>query len=129
MVEEITAPGATTIEDAVVTSIAGEVAKEIEGVYQIGVSSIRQTLAERLGATESRSRGVKAAVGAKETAIDLTMTVIYGYNIPEVASKVREKVSKQVSDITGLVVKEINIDVNEIHFPKKEKEKEKAQLE
>mgnify|MGYP001048888708 CR=1 FL=1 len=127
MVEEITVPGATIIEDAVVTSIAGEVAKEVEGVYRLGVSSIRQTIAERLGAAEARTRGVKAAVGTKETAIDLTMTVIYGYNIPEVANKVRQKVNAKVSELTGLVVKEINIDVNEIYFP--EKEKEKGQLE
>lgn len=122
MVEEINVPGTTTIEDEVVAGIAGEVAKEVEGVYRLGTSSIRRTLAERLGGAEPRTRGVEVAVETGETTIDLTMTVIYGYSIPEVASKVRRKVAGKVSDLSGLAVKEINIEVNEIHFPEKGEE-------
>jgi uncharacterized alkaline shock family protein YloU len=47
------------------------------------------------------------------------MTVIYGYNIPEVASQVRRCVAEKVSNLTGLVVKEINIDINDIYFPER----------
>jgi len=127
MAEEITASGTITIEDEVVASIAGEVAKEVEGVYRLGTSSIRRTLAKRLGGGKSRTTGVEAAVGTKETALDLSLAVTYGYNIPEVVSKVRESIAEKVSDLTGLIVKEINIDVNEIFFP--EREKEKVELE
>jgi uncharacterized alkaline shock family protein YloU len=127
MAEEITASGSITIEDQVVASIAGEVAKEVEGVYQLGTSSIRRTLAKRLGGGKSRTTGVEAAVGTKETALDLSLAVIYGYNIPEVARKVRESIAEKVSNLTGLTVKEINIDVNEIYFP--EREKERVELE
>jgi uncharacterized alkaline shock family protein YloU len=127
MAEETTASGTITIEDEVVASIAGEVAKEVEGVYRLGTSSIRRTLVERLGGGKSRTTGVEAAVGTKETALDLSLAVTYGYNIPEVASKVRQSVAEKVSDLTGLTVKEINIDVNEIYFP--EREKERVELE
>jgi uncharacterized alkaline shock family protein YloU len=119
IVEEITVPGTIIIEDEVVASIAGQVAREVEGVYRLGTSSIRRTLAERLGGAEPRTRGIDAAVGTKEAAIDFIMTVIYGYNILEVASQVRRCVAEKVSNLTGLVVKEINIDINDIYFPER----------
>jgi uncharacterized alkaline shock family protein YloU len=74
-----------------------------------------------LGGAEPQTRGIEATVGTREAAIDLIVTVIYGYSIPEVAAKVRRSVAEKVSALTGLVVKEINIDINDVYFPEAKK--------
>lgn len=45
---------------------------------------------------------------------DLRLTVAYGVNIPEVASKVRDAVVKDVSNITGYEVERVDITVEKL---------------
>jgi uncharacterized alkaline shock family protein YloU len=112
--------GALTMDDEVVASIAGVAAREVEGVHSLGATSFRRTFAERVGRAEGRARGVEVQMGANEAAFDITLNVIYGYNIPEVAAKVRQNIAERVLNLCGLVTKEINIDIVGIHFPEGE---------
>ena len=115
--EEIT--GETIIEDEVVASIAGLAAREIEGVANLGKSSVRRILAEHLGGAETRARGVEVEVGKTEAIVDLELTIIYGFNIPNVVSEVRKKVASRLLEISGLIAKEINVHVVSLSFPEK----------
>ena len=113
--------GATIIEDEVVAEIIGLAAKEVEGVVNLGKSSIRRKLTGHLpGAQEKTSRGVGVEVGEKEAIVELDLDVLYGFNIPEVVNEVRKKVASRLLEITGLVAKEINVHVIGIEFPKKQ---------
>jgi len=104
--------GETIIEDVVVASIAGLAAKEIEGVASLGKSSVRRAFAEHLGGAGEKARmGVNVEVGKKEAIIDLFLTVMYGFNIPNTATQVRSKVATRITEVTGLIAKEINIHV------------------
>jgi uncharacterized alkaline shock family protein YloU len=117
--------GATTINEAVVTSIAGmavtEVSgaePEVEGTRLPGDSS--PTMGELFGRVTGSargSRGVSVEVGDTQAAIDLTVTVPYGRSIPEVTSAMRENVIGRVEKLTGLEVTEVNITVKDIFFP------------
>jgi len=62
-------------------------------------------------------------VGKKEAIVDVTLGVIYGFNIPNIATDVRKKVASRLLEITGLVAKEINVDVASIEVPAKMVEK------
>ena len=108
--------GQTIIDDQVIGVIANTAAEEVEGVSSLGLGSVRRMLAERLGGSERRARGVGVVAGRREAIIDIELNVFYGYSIPDVASQVRENVYLRISDMCGLTTKEINIAVNGIDF-------------
>jgi len=114
--------GRTTIANGVVSKIAGIAAREIDGVYQLGGSGAFSTLTQRVTGSEAKDRGVTVEVGEREAAIDLSMIVVYGASIPQVTQAVRQNITSRVREMTGLIVKEINIDVTDLYFPGEERE-------
>ena len=115
--EEIEVGGETEINDEVIGAIAGVAAREIEGVSSLGGSSIRRSIAERVGGAEQRARGVAVEAGRREAILDLDLRVVYGFSIPETIVKVRQNVAHRVLELCGLISKEININVVGIEFP------------
>jgi uncharacterized alkaline shock family protein YloU len=117
--EEFVVAGETVIEDEVIEAIAGVAATEVKGVASLGTSSIRRTLAERIGGAERRGRGVDVEHGKKEAILDITVNVMYGVSIPELVIGVRKNVASRLLDLVGLIAKEINIQVADIEFPER----------
>jgi uncharacterized alkaline shock family protein YloU len=113
--------GNTTIQDSVVSKIAGIAAQEVEGVRMGGgasqaVGGVLDTITGgRSGG--SQTSGVSVEVGQEEAAIDLTMTVEYGKPIPQLAEAVRNNVVSRVESLVGLRVTETNISVQDVFFP------------
>jgi uncharacterized alkaline shock family protein YloU len=110
--------GITTVADTVVAKMAGIAAREVEGVHELGKAFRR--LVGRVRAGESVSQGVNVEVGKKEAAIDLVIVMDYGYSIPLVAQALRENVISKVETGTGLIVKEVNIEVDDLFIPSEE---------
>jgi uncharacterized alkaline shock family protein YloU len=77
-------------------------------------------LASRVTGSDQRAQGVLVEVGEREVAVDLRMVVLYGVNIPQLADAVRRNISYRVSEITGLIVKEVNINVIDLFFPEED---------
>ncbi len=111
--------GQTTIADSVVTKVAGLAANEVPGVYELGGSGARAmgAVTQRVGIGDSSTQGVSVEVGEREAAVDLTLVVEYGESIPQISEEVRQQVIKRVEGITGLSVVEVNISVDDLHFP------------
>jgi uncharacterized alkaline shock family protein YloU len=111
--------GATSIADGVVTKVAGIATREVPGVHALGGGASRAigSMTQKVGLDDGRSQGVSVEVGEREAAVDLTIVVEYGESIPDVSSQIRENVSKRIEAITGLSVTEVNIAVNDLHFP------------
>ncbi len=119
--------GITTIQDVVVSKVAGIAAQEVEGVRMGGgtsqaVGSIMSAVPGVGGASESR--GVSVEVGEVEAAVDLSMSVEYGRTIHQTAEAVRSNVIRRVEDLLGLRVTEVNITVNDIFFPQQEQQEQ-----
>lgn len=114
-----TAHGQTTINDQVVTKVAGIAAREVPGVYVLGGGAARAigAMTQRVGLGDERTQGVSVEVGEKEAAVDLRLIVEYGESIPQVAEAIRNNVIKRIEGITGLSVTEVNIAVDDLHFP------------
>jgi uncharacterized alkaline shock family protein YloU len=116
--------GSTTIEDGVVSKVAGVAAQEVDGVRMGGSTS--QSADSLLGSITggssggSASRGVSVEVGELEAAVDLAMTVEYGRSVHQIAEAVRNNVIRRVEDLVGLRVTEVNISVEDIFFPHQE---------
>jgi uncharacterized alkaline shock family protein YloU len=127
--ESTTAQGKTKIEDAVVAKIADMAAREIPGVHDLTPLSTSKMLSGMASGLASRVTGsgsgqatqvVDVVVGEIEAAVDLGMSVDYGENIPQVADAVRTNIIGRVRAMTGLIVKEVNIDVTDLYFPNSE---------
>lgn len=112
--------GITTISDAVVAKMAGIAAREVEGVHELGKAFRR--LVGRIRPGDSLAQGVNVEVGKKEAAIDLVIVIDYGFSIPAVAQSLRDNVIAKLEAGTGLVVKEVNIEVDDLFIPSEEKE-------
>ncbi len=111
----LTERGITTIADEVVAKLAGHAAREIEGVAGMG-ATFRRLMGRITPGQESLAQGVNVEVGKKEAAIDIVIVVRYGYPIPSLAQQVRENVITRVESDTGLIVKEVNIEVDDLQF-------------
>ena len=127
-----TSRGTTTINDAVVTSIANAAVQEVSGAEPEidtgrGGGSIpgdnSPTVGElfnRVTGSSRGSRGVSVEVGETQAAIDLTVTVPYGRSIPDVTKAMRDNVVRRVESFTGLEVNEVNITVKDVFFPEQQ---------
>jgi len=114
--------GSIRIADEVVKIIAGLAATEVQGV--VGMSSgVVGGIAEMLG-RKNMSKGVKVEVGEKETAVDTFVVIEYGKRIPDVAAKIQENVKKAIENMTGLVVVEVNVNVQGVAFSQDVKEED-----
>ena len=111
----VTEHGVTTISDDVVAKLAGQATREIEGIASMG-KAFRRLLSRVTPGQEALTQGVQVEVGKKECAIDIVVMVRYDYPIPTLAQEVRETVSARVENGTGLIVKEVNIEVDDIVF-------------
>ena len=107
--------GRTTFATNVIATVAGIAAREVPGVYRLGKGGIGDAVAKVSG-TRDTSRGVHAEVGKKEVAVDLEMVVEYGYNLHEVARDARGLVGSRLEQMANLVVKEVNINVIDVHY-------------
>ena len=119
--------GTTTIQDGVVSKVAGIAAQEVDGVRMGGGAS--QTMGSIMSAvpgvgSQSESRGVSVEVGEVEAAVDLNLIVEYGRTIHQIAEAVRTNVIRRVENLVGLRVTEVNIAVNDIFFPQQEEQQE-----
>lgn len=116
--------GKTTIADSVVNKIAGIAVREVAGVYDVGGGASRAvgSVAQRVGIGDSRTQGVSVEVGEREAAADIKVVIEYGESIPRVANEIRDNVVRRVEAMTGLTVTEVNVEVNDMHFPGDEEE-------
>jgi uncharacterized alkaline shock family protein YloU len=116
--------GTTTIQDAVVVSIAGMAAQEVEGVHMSHGGTrlpgdTSPTVGEFFGSVAGGMgrRGISVDVGERETALDLTVNIDYGRPIAQATETLRQNVIRRVESLTGLEVTEVNITVNDVAFP------------
>ncbi len=125
-----TSQGKTSIAAGVVQKIAGIAAREISGVHSMGggVSRAFGAIRERIpgSSTSSSTSGVQVEVGEKQAAVDLDIIVEYGASIVDLARAVRRNVITATERMTGLEVTEVNIAVNDIHFPQDDTGEEPA---
>ncbi len=117
--------GTTTIQDAVVVSIANMAASEVDGVdLSHGGTRLPGDTSPTVGeffdnvtGTSSRVRGVSVEVGERQAAVDLPVNVAYGKPIAQTTEALRQNVIRRIENLTGLEVPEVNITVNDLTIP------------
>ncbi len=116
------APGATsgktTIDDTVVSKVAGIAAREVNGVHSLGngaaraIGAIRDAIGQR-----DYGQGVKVEVGEKQVAADVTIVAEYPVSLQQVADGVRSSVARALQQIVGMEVAEVNVTVQDVYIP------------
>lgn len=120
--EEISKKGNVIISDEVISVISAIAAKSVEGVSGMQ-ASVAGGIVEFLG-KKNPGKGVKVAVSENDVEIEISISVLYGVKIQEVASEIQEKVASEVEAMTGYNVKAVNISVDGLTIPKEEKEED-----
>ncbi len=111
--ERLTDLGATRIHNDVLASIASIAAGEIKGVYKLGGGGWRLA---NLWKAPCQTRAIKIiSSDMSEMKLAISIVVEYGVNIPRVADEVQENIKRQVERMTGLVLQEVNVDVEGVH--------------
>lgn len=100
--------GRITISHDAVAHIVGRVAAEAYGV--VGMASRKRLL------TRDRLRHGVTVRGSGEqgVTIELSVVVEYGLNLAEVASTLRNRVQYEVERLTGLVVKDVEVRIQDV---------------
>ena len=122
--------GATTIEETVVQKLAGIATREVPGVFAMGSAGRRafSALTERIpGSQTNVSGGVTVEKGERQTAIDVSIVIDYGFSVVEVSQGIRRNIIQSVERATGLEVLEVNVNVTDVHLPDDEPEDQQVQ--
>jgi uncharacterized alkaline shock family protein YloU len=99
--------GDVRIADEVVAIIAGLATTEVEGVSSMA-GNITNEIVSKLG-MKNLSKGIMVEVLENEVKVDVAINVAYGYAIPEVSTRVQDKVSSAIENMTGLKVAVVNV--------------------
>ncbi len=113
--------GKTTINDGVVSKVAGIAARECRGVYALGGGAARAfgALRDAVNASD-QSQGITVEVGETQVAVDVTIVAEYPAPLQDVADGVRAAVIRAIETIVGMEVTEVNVTVNDVHLPSDE---------
>ena len=104
--------GVVRIHKNVIASIASIAAIEIEGVKKVG-KDIKSGIMELLG--QKSFSAIKVDISKnEEVKVEIPLIIKYGYNIPDVASKVQENVRQALEKMSNLSIRDINISVQGI---------------
>ena len=99
--------GDVRVADEVVAIIAGLATTEVEGVSSMA-GNITNEMVSKLG-MKNLSKGILVEVMENEVKVDVAINISYGYSIPEVSSKVQDKVKTAIENMTGLNVAVVNV--------------------
>jgi uncharacterized alkaline shock family protein YloU len=119
MVEEPKTYGQTNISEEVIATIAGIAAVECFGLVGMSSRKLKDGIAELLK-RENLSKGVEVLIEDNEITIDLFIVVAYGVKISEVCHNVMEKVKYTVENMTGMRVKNVNVNVQGVRVDAEE---------
>ena len=99
--------GDVRVADEVVAILAGLATTDVEGVISMA-RNITNEIVSKLG-MKNLSKGILVEVMENEVKVDVAINISYGYSIPEVSSKVQDKVKTAIENMTGLNVAVVNV--------------------
>ncbi|MFA7069131.1 MAG: Asp23/Gls24 family envelope stress response protein, partial [Acidaminococcaceae bacterium] len=94
--------GSLKIADEVLSIVAGLAVAEVQGVAGMS-GGIVGGITEMLG-KQNFSKGIKVIPTGKTVMVEIYVIVKYGFNIPDVAIAIQEKVKTAVENMTGFDV-------------------------
>jgi uncharacterized alkaline shock family protein YloU len=94
---------------------SGKVAYNVRILYNIvalAVAEVEGTVQNTLG----KKNGISLFVEKDGVYVDVSVTVKYGYNIPELAYRIQQNVKQSVENMTNYKVAEVDVHVLDVTF-------------
>lgn len=102
-----------SFEEKVIETIVGVALQSIDGLISVN-GRFLSDMTENLEEQPQVATGIDVEVGKEEVAVDLEVIVAYGKDIPKLFAQIQEVVLEEISRLTSLKVKEINIRIADI---------------
>lgn len=93
-----------------------EAALGTKGVSRM-IPRLTETITESISWPGAKSRGIRLSESGRNLTADLYLSVIYGYNIPQVSWDAQTRVKEACKHRCGVNLKEINIHVQGVDMP------------
>jgi uncharacterized alkaline shock family protein YloU len=104
--------GDVIISSDVLKTIVGIAVHSVDGVAPLE-KGIVSSIKDRFG-KKSITKGVNIKVENSKAKVDVNISVKYGENLMEIASKVQKEVKKAINAMTNLEVENVNVTVSEV---------------
>ena len=104
--------GSVSFAPDVLATIAGISLTEVEGIEK----------SRKPVTVKSASRGIKVDVKDKTVNVAVSVVVEYGYPVPEVCREIQEGIKKNIEQMTGMNVKNVDVHVTGLSFAKENRE-------
>ena len=118
---------ALIIDDGVIEKIAAVVTRGIDGILDMK-GSLMSGFASSFGGASKTSKGITASVDGAAASIEIKAILEYGASAPLIFDKIKSEVRREVNDMTGLDVRDINFRVVDVMTKDEfERDKKKAQ--
>ncbi len=106
--------GDVIISSGVLETIVGIAVHSVDGVAPLE-KGIVSSIKDRFG-KKSITKGVNIKVENSKAKVDVNISVKYGENLMEIASKVQKEVKKAINAMTNLEVENVNVTVSEVNI-------------
>ncbi len=100
--------GQLKIADDVIAIIAGLAISDQKGIEKT--------------AKKNKNKGITIRMEEGQVVCDVELSIVHGTKIPELASEVQEKIKTAVETMTGLEVKQVNVNIVSMNMEKAVKE-------
>ncbi|WP_059103304.1 Asp23/Gls24 family envelope stress response protein [Shouchella shacheensis] len=110
--------GKVEISPEVIEVIAGIAAQEVEGVASLR-GNFAADVAERLG-KKNHGKGVKVELREDGIVVDVSISILYGAAVPEVANLIQHNIQQALETMTAIELKAINVHVVGVFFETQE---------
>lgn len=115
------------IDDGVIEKIAAVVTRSIDGILDMK-GSLMSGFASSFGGASKTSKGITASVDGAAASIEIKAILEYGASAPLIFDKIKSEVRREVKEMTGLDVRDINFRVVDVMTKDEfERDKKKAQ--
>lgn len=115
------------IHESVVVSIVRNVVGKVEGVSRISGNSLMDNIAGIMGSRRLQDRAISVKMGDSSVSVELSVNLIFGYKLPEVALALQTAVRKEIESITGLRAEKVDVIVCEFEEPAESSEPERKE--
>ncbi|MGM0213728.1 Asp23/Gls24 family envelope stress response protein [Enterococcus sp. AZ109] len=119
--------GEVEYDDSVIKKIIAVALDSVDGLLNVDGGFFSNT-AKKISNNADDTAGIETEVGKKQVAIDMDVVVEFGKDIQEIFENLKQVVAKEVKQMTGLDVIEVNLKVVDIKT-KEEHEKDKETLQ
>ncbi|PWM38879.1 MAG: Asp23/Gls24 family envelope stress response protein [Clostridiales bacterium] len=100
--------GTINITETVFANIVGHVANSCYGVVGMAAKSAGDGIVSLLK-KDHYEKGVKVIPGEDGIIVEMHIVVLYGVNLPAVTRSISKEVKYMVEQMTGFIVKKVNI--------------------